>query len=121
MTGIDELLALIVDGKWTAVAAIVIGAIVRLLKDDTKSLPTVPAQWRPWLALGLGAVWGVLQAVVAGTPWKEAIVHGLTAALTAIAGHDLLIGSLRDGREIGAPPRAAERPAEQVLLKGGTS
>ncbi|WP_394844032.1 DUF4231 domain-containing protein [Pendulispora brunnea] len=114
MNSLDELLTLAAQGKWIVVGAIVIGAIVRLLKSDTP-LPTVPSQWRPWLALGLGAVAGILQAVAAGTPWQKALIDGLVSALTAIAGHDLLIESLRGGREIGsdrapvpAPPSLRE-------------
>lgn len=91
---------LIEQHKWVALSALVIGAIVRLLKSDTP-LPTVPSAWRPWLALGLGCISGALDAIVNGTAWTAALVGGLVAALTAIAGHDALIASARGGRELG--------------------
>ncbi|WP_394833574.1 hypothetical protein LVJ94_44415 [Pendulispora rubella] len=120
MNSLDEILTLAAQGKWIVVGAIVIGAIVRLLKSDTP-LPTVPSQWRPWLALGLGAVAGIFQAVAAGTPWKKALLDGLVSALTAIAGHDLLIESLRRGREIGGGQTATPVPAVAPALKEGAS
>ncbi|WP_394823727.1 hypothetical protein [Pendulispora albinea] len=118
-TGIDTILALALDGKWTLVSAIVIGAIVRAFKSDT-SLPTLPPAWRPWLALVLGAISGIAQTVVErNVTWKEAIVSGLTAAFTAMAGHDLLIGSLRKGRELGEGRVDDARPQDPGLVKGG--
>ncbi|WP_394845203.1 hypothetical protein LZC95_50275 [Pendulispora brunnea] len=96
---IDDALALAAQGQWILFSAVIIGAIVRLLKSDTP-LPTVPARWRSWLALGLGAVAGVLDAVLGGTSWTQALIDGLAAALTAMAGHDLLVGGLRGGREL---------------------
>ncbi|WP_394849723.1 hypothetical protein LZC95_20000 [Pendulispora brunnea] len=113
---IDELVELLLDHKWVPFAALAIGAVVRVLKSDTP-LPTVPTAWRPWLALGLGAVAGVLQAVVGGTAWSKALLDGLTAALTAIAGHDLVIESLRGGKELGTRPPSPPRPPEPPILR----
>lgn len=83
---------------WFGVTAVIIGAIVRVLKSDTP-LATVPARFRPWLALGLGVVSGVLQAIASGTPWMQALTSGIGAAATAIVGHDVLVESVRGGRE----------------------
>lgn len=83
---------------WFSLTAIVIGGIVRLLKSDTP-LPTVPPRLRPWLALGLGLLAGVLQAVTTGTPWLQALGSGFSAAVTAITGHELVVESLRGGVE----------------------
>lgn len=104
----SPLVSLIASHQWVAVAALIIGAVVRLLKSDTP-LPTVPARWRAWLAIGLGIVAGVLDALVAGTPLVSAVLQGLGAALTAITTHELVIEGIRGGRELGQPPGAAIR------------
>lgn len=116
---INELVAMLGEHRWVAACALVIGAIVRVLKSDTPLPFTVPAKWRGWLAIGLGIVAGALEAVAGGTPWARALAEGLTAALIAITGHELGVESLRGGKELfarqddgeGEPPRAIERAA----------
>jgi hypothetical protein len=81
----------------------VIGLITRLFKSDTRIPLDIPPRLRIWLAFGLGAVSSVLEMVVAGTPWKTALVDGLVSAVLAVVGHDVLIGSMRDGREFAVP------------------
>lgn len=91
-------------------AALLIGAIVRALKSDT--LPSwlqIPPRLRPWLAIGLGQVLTVVEAVAMGTPWRDAVLHGLAASLTAMLGHDTLVEGLLGGRELGA---SGDPPAE---------
>lgn len=98
---LSALLAAIGGHKWLLVSALVITAIVRLLKSDTP-LPfniVIPARWRGWAAVGLGIAAGVLNAVTSGTPWKTAMLQGVGAALTAILGHELVVEGLRNGRE----------------------
>jgi hypothetical protein len=101
---LNPLLALAQKHAWVPLAAVVIGAIVRLLKSDTP-LPTVPAKWRPWFALGLGAVAGLLRSVAGGATWAQALGGGLTAALLAMGSHDAVITSARDGRELFTPKK----------------
>lgn len=96
---LSELSGLLAEHKWLAALALFIGAIVRLLKSDTPLPWTVPAQWRSWLAIGLGVVGGVLDALVIGTPTVRALLQGLAAAAIAIAAHDALVEGLRGGRE----------------------
>lgn len=100
---------------WFTLSAIVIGGIVRLLKSDTP-LPTVPARARPWLALGLGSAAGVLQALTTGTPWPLALGSGFTAAVTAMTGHDLVVGSIRGGVEPFASSSTPKVPPLPLLL-----
>ncbi|WP_394847415.1 hypothetical protein LZC95_08110 [Pendulispora brunnea] len=109
---IEEVIGLALDHKWVPVAALIIGAIIRVLKS-ARPIGIVPPAWRPWLALALGAVAGVLQAVLAGSSWTKAVTDGLVAAMTAIAGHDLVIESLRGGREL-----FASRPGLKVVEGG---
>lgn len=101
---------------WLGVAAVLIGLVVRLLKSDIPWTSTIPARWRPVLALGLGAVAAAFDAVLGGASWPDAIKVGLGAAAAAIVGHDVVIEGLRGGKELGgtsAPP-----PGAALLLLG---
>jgi hypothetical protein len=104
---------------YIAIAAALIGLVVRLLKQDVAFLPTVPSKYRPAVALALGLVAGVLEAASQGTPWKQAILNGLLAAGTAIVGHGVLIDGLRGGRELGQPKLVSpdDAPTSPVLPK----
>ncbi len=88
-----------------ATVAAGVGAIVRVLKDDSVPITirgwTVPRSCRPLLALGLGAVGGAIDIAARGTPWKSAMLLGLTSAITAMTGHTVFVEGLRDGREPG--------------------
>ncbi len=94
-----ELSELLAAHKWLAVVALVITAVVRLLKSDTPIPITIPAQWRAWLALGLGTAAGVLDAIVGGSSPLQAILQGLAAAALAITAHDTIVEGLRGGRD----------------------
>ena len=98
-----DVIALISSHKWVALAALVIAFAVRLLKSDTTVPIDIPAAWRPWLALGLGIVSGVLDKIANGTVWTAAVAGGLVSALIAVFGHDIIVGSLRGGVEIPIP------------------
>lgn len=84
---------------WIAVAAVVIGALVRAIKSDgakillaNLGLPPIPTRALPWVALGLGAVSGVLDAHLAGKSWEEAMSAAVIASAGAVFGHELLSG-----------------------------
>jgi hypothetical protein len=96
-------------------AAAVIGVVVRLLKQDVHFLPTVPARWRPWIAMALGLVSSALLHLEPGKSWFAAIVEGLTAGVLAIAGHELGIESLKNGKEI-AGGGSGEKPPTPPML-----
>lgn len=74
---------------WPAVAAAVILLLARAAKAPSLGSPfaRVPVRWRPHVVLALGVLSGVLDAVVAGTPWLTAIGTGLLSAAVAIAMH----------------------------------
>lgn len=81
---------------WTALAALVIGGIVRILKSDGTTialanlhLPPIPKRALPWLALAFGAASAVLDARVNGVAWSQAAMVGVIAASAAVLGHDL--------------------------------
>lgn len=121
---ITDLLPLIQAHAWVPLAALVIGFVARTLKDDAFVLPagwSVAARWRPVLVVALGVVSGVLDAIVGGTPWRDALVGGLLSALLAMLGHTTIVDILRGGRDLGAaapkpplyqppPPVASDEP-----------
>lgn len=81
---------------WVALAAFLVGAVVRLLKTDGMKialaylgLPPIPSRALPWLALVLGGVAAVLDARVAGASWDAAAQAGVLAAALAVFGHEL--------------------------------
>lgn len=113
---VQPFLDLIAKHQWVGLASLVIGLVVRTMKEDVSFPPfVVPARWRPMLALGLGVVSGVLQAVATGTPWRDAILGGLVSGFTAIAGHATVVDGVRDGRDIPVPglTKKAVAPSEQ--------
>lgn len=99
-----------------ATVTLLIGAVVRLLKSDTP-LPTVPPRWRASLAIALGVAGGVVEALSVGTPWREAIIKGVAAGMTAIVGHDVLIEGARGGREVGGDADAVKTPRPRGLTR----
>lgn len=98
----SDLITLALDHQWLALSAVVLGAVVRVLKDDSR-LATIPAHVRPWLAFGLGAAAACLQFLVEGVGLKEALTTTIAAPLLAIIGHHLGIEMLRGGKEIPVP------------------
>jgi hypothetical protein len=100
----SELLDLYYAHQWPILAALAVGLLVRLVKAGRLTLPiTVPAQYRSWLAIALGVASGVAEAIVAGTPWREALIGGVASAAAAIVGHETLVENARKGRELGEP------------------
>jgi hypothetical protein len=108
---ISAFLSLVQAHAWVPLASLVIGVLVRLVKADVIG-PTVPPRWRPYLALGLGVISGVLDAVIAGQPWLTAILGGLASAAAAILGHDFIIAGLRNGKEIPVPAVMRPQPKD---------
>jgi hypothetical protein len=89
---------------WLAIAAFVVGGVVRALKAD--ALPAIltrflrpegppiaiPTRALPFLALVFGTAAAVLNSRVAGASWEVAAQDGVTAAAFAVFGHELLSG-----------------------------
>jgi hypothetical protein len=120
---ITQLLALAKAHSWVALAALVIGLLVRLVRDDSTVawFPiTIPSRWRPLIALGLGIVSGILNALVAKVDWPAAIVGGVVSAVTAMGGHAIVINALRNGRELGEKKTEAKAPGSGKPGSGGS-
>lgn len=98
-----DLLNLLLAHKWIPAAALAIGFVVRVLKSDTVLPFQIPARARVWAAFGFGIVAGVLDKVASGDTWQNAIVGGLLAGVTSVTGHELIVESLRGGKEMRVP------------------
>lgn len=99
------------DVVWLGVAAVVIGTFIRLLKSDTLNdtldkfgIPPIPKRVLPWMAIAIGVLGGLVNALAAGKTFQAALADalgGLVAGTGAVAGHEVLIESVRNGKEIG--------------------
>jgi hypothetical protein len=121
---ITQILALAKAHSWVALAALIIGLLVRLVRDDSTVawFPiTIPSRWRPLIALGLGMVSGVLNQLIAKVDWPSAIVGGVVSAVTAMGGHAILINALRNGRELGEKKTEAKAPGSGRPGTGGAA
>jgi hypothetical protein len=119
---LTQLLALAKAHSWVALAALVIGLLVRLVRDDSTVAwfpVTIPSRWRPLIALGLGIVSGVLNQLVLKVDWATAIVGGIVSAVTAMGGHAVVINALRNGRELGEKKAEAKAPGSGKPGSGG--
>lgn len=90
----QDLLSLVHEHRWPVVAGVVIWCLVRLLKSDVASTPTIPDRWRPLASLGLGVISGIGDALIAGTPWLTALLGGIVAGLAPVAGNEVVAEGL---------------------------
>lgn len=114
MIDLSQVLALVGERKWMLLLALVIGFVVRQVKPDAAFPVNVPARLRPLVAVLLGVIAGACDALLAGTPWKDALVTGVSAALLAILGHVFGIDVLRGGKEVPPLGRADQNKAKAV-------
>jgi hypothetical protein len=108
---IELLMQLAAEHKWFALAAIVVGAIIRALKTEAAGyiFSQVPAFWKRVVPLALGCALGALESLASGRPLTEALLKGaLLAGGGSMVGHDWLIEGVRGGRELGDPPPSYE-------------
>jgi hypothetical protein len=89
--------------KPLVLVALVVGALVRMLKDDHRFPITLSKRARPWVALLLGLVLGAVQQRLAGATWLDAVCSGLLAGALPILGHQLGIESILGGKELPFP------------------
>ena len=99
--------------QWVLFAALITGGLIAASKQGwlstwiaSKLTPTTT----PYVALVTGVLTIWVSDVTTGKTWQAAVVdaltNGLIAGLSAIAGHQLVIESLRKGKEI-VPPTDA--------------
>jgi hypothetical protein len=105
LQGAQTLAGLMRNGGGTVA---ILGAAVLLLMQLLKwprlnpLWERVPQEWRSFAPLVLGAVGGICEAVLAGTPWGIAVVQGLTGGGLALALYEQGRGLLyKRGRQSG--------------------
>lgn len=99
---LKHVLELVTSHKYLGLSAVLIFAIARMMKDDTKG-PSIPPRLRTPLVIVLGVAAGILERVSMGVTWEDAVFDGISAALLATMGHQFLIESVRGGKEIRIP------------------
>lgn len=118
----EDIGRLVLEHKWYALAAVLIGLVIRLLNEDTKIPITIPPRLRAPLALALGIVTGLLGKLADGQTWTSALTWGVGAAVTAIMGHVLVIKSLAGGKEVPLPgltKKDDDKPADPPTKPNG--
>lgn len=88
-----DLADLVARRDWPLVAAFVIWGIVRLLQKDTR-LPDVlniPRDLRPLAPIILGALSGVLEHLIAGVAWRDAMTGAVVAAVGSMTFQDAFV------------------------------
>lgn len=116
----ERFLALADQQKWTALAALIISWLVRLMSNDTKLPIAVPDRWKPVVVLALGQVYGVLQSVLSGKRWPEAVVQGLVASGAAFTLYAAVVKSIWGddappwAKALALVPYPAPKPAEKA-------
>jgi hypothetical protein len=109
---LNQLIADITARKWILVAAILVGAVVALMKQGWASAwlaKKLPPAALPYLAVVLGALGMSAAEVAAGKPLGQAIIDGIQSGILAVFGHETLIEGLRGGKEL-VPSRAPAAP-----------
>lgn len=116
---IDNVVALARAHSWVPLVAVIVAVLIRLAKSDNavRWFPIlVQPRWRPWLSLALGVTGGVVEKLASGGTWGEAIAGGLAAGLLPITGHELVVESLRNGRDVGVAKATPPPPGPPTPL-----
>lgn len=110
---------------WPALAAVLIALLARAAKSPSVGSPLarIPVRYRPHVIASLGVLSGILNAVLAGTPWSYAIPAGLVSAAVAILAHGLAGGvnpdPLAPGQIRTTAPPGAKVTVEATLGEPG--
>lgn len=90
-----EVTTLVKTHWFVLVAAVLIGAFIRLLKADTVFPFTIHnKRWYAPLSIALGLVAAVVDHTLFATVWKMAILRGLFAGFLPVVGHDVMVKSV---------------------------
>lgn len=120
LDAIKQIAALIQGHAWVPVAALVIALLARLTKQDNIFPVNISPRWRVWVVFGLGVVSGILQTIVSGVIWWQALLQGLLSAVIAIATHQVTVESILGGKEPPVPglmkKTAGSGPAAVAIL-----
>ena len=90
----EQILDLAHRGAWLALAAALIGLLAFAAKQDRLGglFAKVPVRQRPRVIAALGVLAGILDAVVRGTPWAQAVTNGSRSGGLAMLVHGVAGG-----------------------------
>lgn len=94
----QQFLALATSHQWLPLAILVVGLLVSWTRDTSKFPINIPARFQPLVALVLGTIYAVLQAVSSGTAWHTAIENGLLMAMSSAGFAQLLVNTVFNGK-----------------------
>ena len=94
--------------QWAPVIAVIVGLVVRLVKDDGAKLP---APWRAPFAALVAITITASAAIVGGGAWQGVLENGLISFALAVIGHETIVEGVRGGVEI---PMPFLKPANQA-------
>ncbi len=100
---------------YAGIAAVVIHFLMRVLKSGQvdallmrMGLPSIPMKAIPWIALSLGLVGGIVDALAQGLPWGSALqaaVMGLLGGAGAVAIHETAVKTLQPASDPADVPK----------------
>jgi hypothetical protein len=113
------------DKQWVLFGALIVGGLITLTKQgylSTWLAQNIPPRYQPSLAIFLGIGTLMVADIQGGKTWQQAVIDGLFAGLTAIAGHETVIQQLRAGKElIPQTKRLQKAKADRVANSTSTS
>lgn len=117
-----EQLRTAMDGRqWPILAALLIGALVRLSKTPAAGevWQKVPKRYRPIIPAAMGLLSGISEAIIMGTPYGTALAYGILSGLLAIGGDQLITTPIKEEKPSNTPAAAPEPEVYVVDEKGG--
>lgn len=114
-----EMRALVDQGAWLAVAALLIALLARAAKEPRffgGPLARIPRERRPYVIAALGLLSGVLEAAVRGVSWPRAIAQGALSAGLAMLGHGLA-GGVSPETAPASPAKGTVPPVSAVVVE----
>jgi hypothetical protein len=93
----DELLSIaITKHPWVLIGSVLVGLLLRAFKNDSRKRKRL----YPWISLGLGILCGVGAHLLFKETAAASVVGGLFVGVLPVSGHQLVVESLRNGKEI---------------------
>jgi len=84
--------------KWLPLAILVMSWGTALTNNWSRFPVTVPTRYQPLVVLVMGQVYGMLEAVLGGASWKNAVVSGLVASVGTMGAYDVVMKALFNGQ-----------------------
>ncbi len=100
---LSQVIAAVQAKQWVLFAALLIGFVIALAKQgwlSTWIASKMPSRAIPYYAAALGVLSLMVTDITSGKTLTQAIQDGLAAAMLSVFGHELVIESMRKGKEL---------------------